>query len=166
MSAAEEHRDLPVRDPGVPRFARMIMAVAVVGAMWILLRPEADGPPGTGGFRPGAPEDASSAGPSGASLFFAQGCGACHSTIGPATAMAPTLAGVWDRAAARIAEDEYRGSANTREDYLREAVLDPCAYVVLGYTCTCAPDVGLRLSSAEVDRLVTYLAGLSAGGGR
>jgi len=46
------------------------------------------------------------------------------------------------------------------EDYLRQSIVDPGAYVVPGYPDSMPRGLGDRLSKEEVDDLVRYLASL------
>jgi hypothetical protein len=48
----------------------------------------------------------------------------------------------------------------TAEDYLRQSVLDPGAYVVPGYPDSMPRGLGRDLSPTDLDALVTYLASL------
>ncbi len=86
------------------------------------------------------------------------GCGVCHSTKPNDDGVGPSLAGVGDRAAARV-------PGMTAEEYLRESVLDPDAYIVDGFRAgQMLPTYRERLSDADVDALVQYLLSLRDGG--
>jgi nitric oxide reductase subunit C len=76
----------------------------------------------------------------------------------------PSLAGVAQRAAARVAEAGYRGDARTAADYLRESILNPSVYLVPGALYGTPQGVSLMpggyatvLSTEQVDDLVAYL---------
>jgi mono/diheme cytochrome c family protein len=111
---------------------------------------------------PQAPTQTAAASPAasaarGALLFAEEGCASCHRPAGTSRALGPPLAGLAERAAARLEAPDYRGSAETPDDYVREAVLDHCADLVPGYRCPTAPDIGLRRSTEEVADLVRFL---------
>jgi nitric oxide reductase subunit C len=57
-------------------------------------------------------------------------CASCHSVAPGAVLVGPSLAGVAERAGARIHASGYGGSAKTAPEYLRESILAPNAYVV------------------------------------
>lgn len=101
--------------------------------------------------------------------LFAQSppaCFSCHSTQPGAQVVGPSLAGVGARAAAVLASPGYTGKARTPEDYLRESILDPSAYIVAGPTFSAdgksiMPAVyGTMLKPSDIDHLVAYLATL------
>jgi len=81
------------------------------------------------------------------------GCLTCHG-LGEAGPRAPDLQGVGARAATRQ-------PGQTAEDYLRDALLNPCGYVVEGYDCLMA-GMGLdqRLSAAEQKAVIAFLESL------
>ena len=61
---------------------------------------------------------------------------------------------------AAAAEDRERGTS--AEDYVREAIVDPPAFVVDGYSGDTMPgNYGDQLTPEEIDTLVEYLLGLS-----
>jgi mono/diheme cytochrome c family protein len=153
--------ELPEADPGLPRFLGVVVLVALLAAAYVVARP--------GGNLPapdlaGASAAATSSAPlSGADLFLREGCGECHVTVGPSTALGPSLAGALEHARARLEQPSYTGSATSPEAYLREATLDHCKDLLPGYQCPEVLTVGLRLSTQELDRLVAYVAGLPGG---
>jgi cytochrome c2 len=67
------------------------------------------------------------------------GCLTCHG-LGAAGPRAPDLEGVGGRASTRVA-------GQSAEDYLRNAIVNPCAYLVEGYDCL--------MGSMGLDRLLT-----------
>ena len=84
------------------------------------------------------------------------GCEICHSTAPGANGVGPSLAGV-----GLAAGDRVPGIG--AEEYLRESILDPDAYVVEGYPSgQMLPVYAERLTDDEVDALVAYL--LTLGG--
>ena len=72
--------------------------------------------------------------------------------------MGPSLYGVATRAATRI-------PGMAAEDYLRESILDPDAFVVDGFPAgQMLPIYEERLSTEEIDALVAFLMTLTEGG--
>jgi mono/diheme cytochrome c family protein len=151
--------DLPARDPGLPRVASLAVVIALGAALWLLLRPVAVALPAA--EAPGAVP--TEVGQTGAEVFISAGCSACHPTTGPSAPSGPSLAGVLERAQARIAAPDYAGRVDSARAYLREATLDHCLDLVPGYTCPAVPEVGLRLTAGQVDALVDFMAGLPGG---
>lgn len=149
-------------DPGTPRFVRATLVIALLAAVWVLIRPTAARVPTDGGAAAVGDGTLSSGG----MLFLREGCGACHVTVGPSSALGPSLAGVLANAAARLGDPSYAGYAGTPRDYVREATLEHCVDPLPGYAyeCTEVADVGLRLSEADVERLVDFLSELPTSG--
>ncbi len=84
-------------------------------------------------------------------------CGVCHSVAPNDDGVGPTLAGVADRAGDRV-------PGLDADEYLRESVLDPDAYIVGGYRSGQMLDIyGERLSDEQIDALVEYLLSLTEG---
>lgn len=82
------------------------------------------------------------------------GCITCHSMDPDTTLVGPSIAGVATRAGSRVA-------GQNADDYLRESILNPSAFVVPGFDDGKMPtDLGEVLSSGEVEALVGYLLGL------
>ena len=104
----------------------------------------------------------------GQALFstVAPACVACHSVAEGVNMAGPSLAGIATLAKQRIEASEYTGQAKDAEGYLREAILNPSAYVVPGdmysaegqsfMPATYAKD----LTPEQIDQLVAYLASL------
>ncbi len=90
-------------------------------------------------------------------------CSACHSTAQGVQLVGPSLAGIALRAQQRLSDTEYRGNAKTAEAYVRESILEPSAFSMVGPTFSAAgksfmPDNFARtLKPNEVDELVAYL---------
>jgi hypothetical protein len=156
--------DLAASDPGLPRFAWLACGLVLAAGVWLFVSPpqlSSTGPAAAGGEVVDPAETLT-----GGSLFVREGCGACHATAGPSTALGPSLAGAYELASSRLASSDYTGFADTPEDYIREATLDHCVDRVPGYEydCQALGDVGLRLSDEHVDRLVEFLVALPGGG--
>ncbi|MEZ5377685.1 MAG: hydrogenase iron-sulfur subunit [Acidimicrobiales bacterium] len=83
------------------------------------------------------------------------GCGICHSTTPGDDGIGPSLAGIGTQAGDRIAGLD----AN---EYLRQSILDPDAYIVEGYRAgQMLPFYNERLSTDDLDALVLYLESLT-----
>jgi nitric oxide reductase subunit C len=93
-------------------------------------------------------------------------CNACHSTAPGADMAGPTLAGLASRAAQVIASDDYAGSATDVEGYIREAIIQPSAYLVPGNmysangTSFMPTGYDKSLSEEQLNHLVAFLATL------
>jgi len=85
------------------------------------------------------------------------GCGVCHSTSPGDDGVGPSLAGVATRAPDRV-------PGLDAEEYLRESILDPDAFIVDGYRAGQMPLVyDERLSPEQVESLIEYLLTLNDG---
>ena len=81
------------------------------------------------------------------------GCSACHAIPGVAQGvLGPDLAGIATVAAGRI-------PGYTAEQYIRESIVDSCAYTVPETDCVLMQNVmnGIHLSDGDVDALVAFL---------
>jgi cytochrome c oxidase subunit 2 len=92
------------------------------------------------------------AGPSGKALFVSNGCDGCH-TFKPAGAkgtVGPDL-------------DDLRQAAQTAgqplEQFIRQSIVDPNAYVAPGYQKGVMPETFSSLPKQQLDALVKYLEG-------
>ncbi|HSK06089.1 MAG TPA: c-type cytochrome [Acidimicrobiia bacterium] len=85
----------------------------------------------------------------GRSVFLTKGCTSCHSLAGVSTTgqIGPNLTGLADRAG-----DPVDGL--DPEDYIRQSILDPEAFVVDGYSPLMPT---LPLDTEELDALVEFL---------
>jgi ferredoxin/cytochrome c2/succinate dehydrogenase hydrophobic anchor subunit len=93
----------------------------------------------------------------GRSLYFEgtlgtnAGCRICHSLDPGLTLVGPSLDGVATRAASRI-------SGLSAEEYLRQSILDPDAYVVAGFPAgQMLQNFGTLLTAEDIDNLVAFL---------
>lgn len=93
-------------------------------------------------------------------------CQTCHSIEPGKKLIGPSLAGVAEVASGRLTEAGYTGKARTPEEYLRESILEPSAYVVAGSSygsngrSFMPATFGQTLTPAQVDDLVAYLGTL------
>jgi hypothetical protein len=74
----------------------------------------------------------------GLEVYREQYCGICHqfSVAETGGLFGPTHDGIGAIADERIQAPGYAGSATTGEEYIRESLLDPKAYIVPGYELT------------------------------
>ena len=91
------------------------------------------------------------------------GCAACHSIAPGVNIVGPTLAGIATTAAARVLAPDYHGRATDAAGYIRESIVDPNAYVLIGPTYSAGGrslmpgDLAQTLKPEQVDHLVAYL---------
>jgi mono/diheme cytochrome c family protein len=94
-------------------------------------------------------------GPSGAAagkaLFTSNGCGGCHTykPAGSAGKVGPDLD--------NLAADAKKANMGSVEDYTRESIEDPGAYVVPGYPNGVMPAYKGKLTDSQVNDLVAFL---------
>lgn len=103
--------------------------------------------------RPAAPSPGAAAGDParGRTLFEQKGCGGCHVLQGVPSAtgaVGPPLTGIASTAANRV-------PGTSAEQYIRQSIMEPNAYVVPGFAPGLMP-AGLA-SGREVDDLVAFL---------
>ena len=102
----------------------------------------------------------------GESIFSGKGtCTLCHNNMGRAPDI--LVLNMGETSNKHIKDDRYQGKATTTEDYLRESMLDPGAYVVKGFgkkgsndTISPMPAVNkppTQLSELEIDALIAFL---------
>jgi mono/diheme cytochrome c family protein len=105
-----------------------------------------------------APEEGEDPIAAGREIFTSgAGCDACH-TLDDADATAAVGPDLNQLAA--VAEKRVEGK--TAEDYVRESIVDPPAFVVDGYSGDTMPgNFADQLTPEEIDTLVEYLLGLS-----
>lgn len=98
-------------------------------------------------------------------IFHGKGtCTLCHSPVG---GRAPVLDTVGPRAAERIKDPRYKGKAKTGEEYMRESMVEPSAFVVEGFgkpgtndTVSPMPNINkgaIGLSDVEINAVIAYL---------
>ncbi len=91
------------------------------------------------------------------------GCFGCHSLQQGIVLVGPSLAGLATRTPILLATPAYKGSAKTLEEYIRESIAKPDAYLVPGPTFSVdghsvMPALDTVLKPEEIDQLVAYLA--------
>ncbi|HWQ14035.1 MAG TPA: cytochrome D1 domain-containing protein [Roseiflexaceae bacterium] len=98
--------------------------------------------------------------------FQKGGCGACHIIPGVSTArgtIGPDLSNIRTNAAQVLQSSGYTGKAATVAEYIREAILEPDAFVsanCAGAPCQkgiMPPSLGQSLSPAELEAVIQYL---------
>ena len=78
-------------------------------------------------------------------------CHVCHSLDVDEIKVGPSLAGIATQATSRA-------PGMTAEEYLRESILDPDAYIVEGFPAgLMLPDLEENLSPEQIDNLVAFL---------
>jgi cytochrome c oxidase subunit II len=87
----------------------------------------------------------------GAKLFNSQGCNGCH-TFTPAGSTAkigPDLD--------KLAQEAQKANRGSLEQFTRESIENPSAYVEPGYKDGLMPNFGQTLSAKQISDLVAYL---------
>jgi cytochrome c551/c552 len=100
---------------------------------------------------PGTDQEPMATAIDGRTVFLTKGCTGCHSLAGVSNEgfVGPNLTALADRAGNRV-------EGLSAEEYVRQSVLDPQAYIVDGY----GPQMPvLPVDTAELDALVEYLLG-------
>jgi nitric oxide reductase subunit C len=90
-------------------------------------------------------------------------CFGCHSLQQGVILVGPSLAGLATRTEALLTSADYKGSAKSLPDYIRESIIDPHAHIVPGQTFSAGgrsimPAYDTMLKPEEIDQLVAYLA--------
>ena len=88
------------------------------------------------------------------------GCATCHSLEKGKTLVGPSMAGIATEAMTIIKGTEYKGNAKTVEEYLRESITNPDAFVTKGFAKGIMPKEYGKLADQELSDLVAYLATL------
>jgi mono/diheme cytochrome c family protein len=92
-----------------------------------------------------------------ASIRNASGCVQCHSLARYKVIVGPSLWGVDTRAERIIRASDYRGTATTAEQFLRESLTRPDTYVETGSAHGVMPDWLTVLDEQQIQDLVAYL---------
>jgi cytochrome c553 len=79
-------------------------------------------------------------------------CSTCHHTVTGqyGFSIGPTLAGIAERAGARV-------EGMSAGEYLRQSILEPHDYVVSGYRDIMYPDYRTHLGEQDIEDLIAYL---------
>jgi len=92
----------------------------------------------------------------GRDIFFASsigkstGCRVCHSIKPGENKVGPSLAGIATRAATRV-------PGMSAEEYIRQSIEDPSAYIVEGFPDVMLPDMAEKLSDQDMEDLIAFL---------
>ncbi|MBI4182596.1 MAG: cytochrome c [Proteobacteria bacterium] len=96
--------------------------------------------------------------------IYARACVLCHSGLGDRAPKLDAIATVWRE---RVDDPRYRGNAKSLEEYLRESMIEPSAYVVKGFGKPGSGDTespmpganrgALALSPGEIDAVIAHL---------
>lgn len=91
-------------------------------------------------------------------------CKACHSLKPGEVLVGPSMAGIATTAAQRIRAPDYKGQAKTPEEYIRESIQQPNAYIVDPNQFAAAPGVskmpanlGNQMSAQDLADLIAFL---------
>lgn len=88
----------------------------------------------------------------------APGCITCHSLEPGQTLVGPSLAGIATEAEEIIKSPDYKGKAKTVEEFLRESIVDPNAYVEEGFSPGIMyQNYGKDLTEQQIADLVAFL---------
>jgi cytochrome c2 len=94
----------------------------------------------------------------------AASCKACHSLKPGEALVGPSMAGIATLAAERIRAPDYKGQAKTPEEYIRESIQQPNAYIVEPDKYAAAPGVskmpatlGNQMSAQDLADLIAFL---------
>ena len=85
------------------------------------------------------------------------GCVTCHSLEKGKTLVGPSMAGIATVAAADIKSADYKGTAKTVEEFLKESIVNTDVMVTQGFQPGIMPKTYTKLSAQEVSDLVAYL---------
>ena len=77
-------------------------------------------------------------------------CSSCHSLGQSAFSLGPKMTGISQRAGQRV-------PGLSAEDYIRQSILDPSAFVVSGYRNIMYPDFKNKLSDHDLADMIAYL---------
>ena len=82
--------------------------------------------------------------------LFVQNCASCHSTVGDAVIVGPSLAGIATRAEDKVAGQDGRS-------YIETSILEPSSFVNEGFGDLMPKTFGKTLTGEELDWLLAYL---------
>jgi mono/diheme cytochrome c family protein len=91
----------------------------------------------------------------GGDVLYGSGCSQCHSIDGTeqteiARKTAPSWLGISERAGSRV-------PGMSGEEYLRESILDPAAYIVEGYKNEMSDSLKYKLNDEDVNSLIAFM---------
>jgi cytochrome c oxidase subunit 2 len=96
---------------------------------------------------------APSAGPAGLAVFQQFGCGGCHTlkSAGASGTVGPDLD--------KLAQEAAKANRGDLKAFIHESIVSPAAYLAPGFPNAMPPTFGTQIPPAQLDQLVSYLAG-------
>jgi cytochrome c oxidase subunit 2 len=96
---------------------------------------------------------APAAGPAGLAVFQQNGCGGCHTlkSAGASGKVGPDLD--------NLAQEAAKANRGDLKTFIRESIVSPAAYLAPGFPDAMPHTFGTQIPAAQLDQLVTYLAG-------
>ncbi|NYT86948.1 c-type cytochrome [Pollutimonas harenae] len=156
-----------VDNQGWPPRPILVAGGSIPGTDLSLSQQKTEGQAETGSLPPGARPVSDDNNPIalGEALFksVVPTCAACHSMAAGVNLAGPSLAGMATNAAKTIESPDYKGKATTAEEFIRESIVEPSAYLHPGPmysasgTSFMPPSYGKDLSPEQIDQLVAYL---------
>jgi cytochrome c2 len=141
---------------------RVVFSLAVLASLLLLAACSG------GGAQPAAPAAGAAGGnaDNGKALFAktvlgkSPGCVTCHSLEKGKTLVGPSMAGIATEAEKTIKDAEYKGTAKSAAEFMRESIVKPNVYVTKGFAQGIMPADYTGLSEQELNDLVAYLVSL------
>lgn len=156
-----------VDNQGWPPRPILVTGGSIPGTDLSLAQQSQEGQAEAGGLPPGARPVSDDNNPValGEALFksVVPTCSACHSVAPGVNLAGPSLAGMSTLAEKTIQSGDYQGKAKTAEEFIRESIVEPSAYLhpgamySAGGTSFMPPSYGKDLTEEQVDHLVAYL---------
>ena len=85
------------------------------------------------------------------------GCVTCHSLEKGKTLVGPSMAGIATAAAADLKSADYKGTAKTVDEFLKESIVNPDVMVTKGFQPGIMPKTYTKLSAQEISDLVAFM---------
>ena len=155
MPAWSEHYGGPLRDDQIRTIAAFVMNWEPTAGE-VVSQPQLPDEPVGEDISIELPEGDPSRGEA---LANSEGCVACHvsTPTGPAWAATATEPGIGERAADRIQQADYTGTATTPEQYLFESIVLPNVHVVEGFSPIMPNTYSQTLTEQDVADMIEYL---------
>jgi mono/diheme cytochrome c family protein len=156
MPAWSDHYGGPMREDQIRSIATFIMNWQSTAPDRQAAIPTLSGPPvGTDISKQLPAGDATR----GQALAATQGCLGCHvaTTTGPAWMASGDNPGIGTRAAERLTQPDYTGTATTPEQYLFESIVTPDVHLVEGYQPIMPKTFGASMTDQDMADLIAYL---------
>jgi len=156
-----------VDNQGWPPRPILVVGSSIPGTDLSMTQQQVEGEGVPAGLPPGARPVAADNAPiaQGEALFrtAVPTCQACHSMAPGVNLAGPSLAGLGDFFEKIKASGEYTGAATTAEEFVRESIVEPSAWLhpgpmySAGGTSFMPPNYGDDLTEEQIDQLVAYL---------